>query len=364
MIWERVGNIAGKSGRDGKDGIDAPLVDIAALAASVLTAVRGDALSRDEATALVQHGIGEAVSSLDLTQLVKAAVEAGIAELPRPRDGKDGSDAPPVDTEALAVAVFEKARHELLSRDAGAALIRESLSDLRISALVKTAVDATVAALPIPADGKDGKSVDLADIETLVEREVTARVAAIPLPKDGVGMLSALIDRNGQLVVTLSDGTTKELGMVVGHDADMREIERMITEKVALIPVIHGKDGVDGLGFDDFSVEHDPVEDPATFSLKFTKGDREKTFGPFRVPRITYRNVFEAGKEYSEGDAVTYAGSLWIARAVTRATPGAGATPWQLAVKKGADGREGKPGTPGKDGPKGPKGDPGGLLRS
>jgi collagen type III alpha len=125
-----------------------------------------------------------------------------------------------------------------------------------------------------------------------------------------------------------------------------------------------GRDGVDGLGFDDFSVEYDPVEDPATFSLKFTKGDREKTFGPFRVPRITYRNVFEAGKEYSEGDAVTYAGSLWIARAVTKATPGAGATPWQLAVKKGADGREGKPGTAGKEGPKGPKGDPGGLLRS
>jgi hypothetical protein len=41
--------------------------------------------------------------------------------------------------------------------------------------------------------------------------------------KDGVGLANALIDRNGELVVTLTDGTTKNLGSVVSRQADSDE---------------------------------------------------------------------------------------------------------------------------------------------
>ncbi len=39
---------------------------------------------------------------------------------------------------------------------------------------------------------------------------------------------------------------------------------------------------------------------------------------------------------YARGDAVTFDGSLWLARAVTRTKPGTDDT-WQMIVKKGRD---------------------------
>ncbi len=62
------------------------------------------------------------------------------------------------------------------------------------------------------------------------------RVAELLDRPEPISVKSALIDRENKLVLTFSNGETKELGNVVGDD---------------------GKPGADGLGFDDLSVEYD-----------------------------------------------------------------------------------------------------------
>lgn len=141
---------------------------------------------------------------------------------------------------------------------------------------------------------------------------------------DGVGMAGAVIDRSGNLILTLTDGTTRELGLVVGRDG----------EKGA--PGQDGKDGVDGFGFEDLEVIHDGLR---CFTFRFTKGDRVKEF-PFTVPVVLDRGVFKSGEAYAAGDGVTWGGSFWIAQKDTADKPGDG-DGWRLAVKKGRDGKDG-----------------------
>lgn len=100
-----------------------------------------------------------------------------------------------------------------------------------------------------------------------------------------------------------------------------------------------GKDGADGqdaLGFDDIQVEHDGER---SFTFKFMRGDREKTFGSFVIPSVIYRSVYKDGAVYQKGDAVTFGGSLWVAQKDTKAKPGTHED-WRLAVKRGADGKD------------------------
>ena len=121
-----------------------------------------------------------------------------------------------------------------------------------------------------------------------------------------------------------------------------------------------GRDGVDGLGFDDLDVEHDGER---SFTFKFVRGERVKTFGPFIVPAMIHRGVWRAAQSYSYQDVATFGGSEWLCvNAELKGKPGAGSpeqTGWLLIVKKGADGRQGPAGPEGpqgKSGPQGPQG--------
>lgn len=118
----------------------------------------------------------------------------------------------------------------------------------------------------------------------------------------------------------------------------------------------NGRDGIDGLGFDDIVVEHDGER---SFTLKFVRGERVKEFGSFTIPSVIYRGVFEEGQQYAAGDAVTWGGNLHIAKGVTSAKPGLAdeaSRAWQLAVRKGAEGKRGAQGEMGPRGAAGPEG--------
>lgn len=104
-----------------------------------------------------------------------SAVEELFSDLPAPKDGEPGKSV--------------------------------SLDD------VKPLIADAVAAIPLP---KDGKSVTLDEVKPLI----AAEVKKLPIPKDGVGLAGALIDREGNLVLTLTDGSHKDLGKVVGKDAE------------------------------------------------------------------------------------------------------------------------------------------------
>lgn len=169
---------------------------------------------------------------------------------------------------------------------------------------------------------------------------------------EGVGVAGAVIDGKGGLLLTLSNGTLRELGQVVGKDGqDGRD----------------GKDGANGANGKDgisLGLEHlqsigvfDPVTGVATMTFK--EGDREKTVS-FQTPWPVYSGVFSREKQYRAGEMVTYAGSTWVASAATKgAQPGLSTDEsrvWVLCVKRGNDGKEGKTGQEGKQGPRGPEG--------
>ena len=211
-------------------------------------------------------------------------------------------------------------------------------------------VEALVAAMPAPADGKDaspeaieaaaekilatwdrpkdGTSVTIDELRPVVDEVVDRAMAGRPLPKDGkdgVGLAGALKDHEGCLVLTLTDGAIAKLGRVDGEP---------------------GKDGLDGLGFDDIEIAYDGER---RFAFKLVQGERVKEFA-FRLPIPINREVFKDGRQYEAQDEVTFGGSTWQARRDTSARPGM-SDDWFLKNKKGRDGKDGvvtepKPKTP------------------
>lgn len=151
--------------------------------------------------------------------------------------------------------------------------------------------------------------------------------------KDGLGISTALLNQKGELVLTFTDGSTQNVGKVVGMDGEK------------------GSDGKDGLGFDDLSVEQD---DERTVKFIFSRDTQTKTF-EVKTPVQIYRGVYVEAKAYDPGDTVTWAGSLWHCNAPTSEKPGGGSD-WTLCAKKGRDGKDGKDGERGERGLQGERG--------
>lgn len=345
-----------------KDGLDGKAVDPADVEALVAHAVAALPPAKD----------GTSVTLDDLTPVVEATVAKAVAALPPAKDGVDGRSVDPGDVDALVEHALEHALAVLPWPKDGTSVTVEDLAPV-----VADAVEKAVALLPPAKDGKDaalpdlepmigasvekalatwtrpkdGTSVTVDDVVPVITAHVDQAVKALPVPKDGVGMMDALLDRGGHLVVTLSDGTTKTLGVVVGADVDMAAVREQIAREVALLPrPKDGVDGKDGLGFEDLQFVVDDVGRPIA---RFQRGDLVKE-QPF--PCLIYLGVFKEGTAYHQWDAVTWAGSLWIAMEDTTAKPNDSAPAsraWRLAVKKGSDGKNGlngKDGANGRDG--------------
>jgi integrin beta 3 len=142
--------------------------------------------------------------------------------------------------------------------------------------------------------------------------------------KDGAGIIDAFISREGHLIASLSDGSTKDLGEIVGKDGRDGS---------------DGKDGEPGFGLDDFAIEKGA--DGRTFVFKFERGEvRHEYEMTFPVP--VYCGVFKDGEQYVPGDLVTWGGSLWHCNSETKDKPDSGKEAWSCAVKKGRDGKDAK----------------------
>lgn len=62
----------------------------------------------------------------------------------------------------------------------------------------------------------------------------------------------------------------------------------------------------------------------------------------FEVPAMIFRGVFKEGSDYTRGDMVAYAGSLWHCDCDTKDKPGDESRTWTLCAKRGRDGKSGK----------------------
>lgn len=205
------------------------------------------------------------------------------------------------------------------------------------------------AVLKVVSAYQDAERVRLEDV-------IAKAIAAIPQPDVPVSVSGGLVDREGQLVLTLTDGQAKVVGRVAAKELDPLDVQRQIREQLDAWPRPEngkdgqpgrdGKDGADGLGFDDLSVDYDGKREVA---LKFERGEQVKRF-PLRFPVQLYEGIYRADQTYEADSVVTFGGSLWLAKAETNEKPGEGATAWRLIVKRGADGKSGPQGLPGKDG--------------
>jgi len=267
----------------------------------------------------------------EMVGIVRGYVDRALSPLLKRLDDLEGRSVGVSEDAArqMIADAVTKAIAELPAPTAPAEPWRPTDDELR--ALMQPMFDA----LPKP---EHGKSVTIEDVQPIIAEYVEKAVAALPVAKDGVGLAGAVIDRAGQLVVTLTDGGTKELGVVVGRDVDETAVESRIKQLVDAIPP--ARDGVDGMGFDDMTAEYDGERG---IVLRFVRGEQVKEFA-FTMPVVIDRGVWVEGKEYAAGDAVTWGGSLWIAQKSGAVDKPDGGDSWRLAVKRGRDGKPGKDG--------------------
>jgi hypothetical protein len=244
------------------------------------------------------------------------------------------------DPEKFGAAMGEAIQKAVAPLQKEIAGLKEKLSQQPdIPGLIGAAVERAVAAIPVAQNGKD------CDMEA-VKQLVADAVKAIPVINgkdgapgapgadgkdgspgaagpagqkgaDGLGLAGAMIDRDGALQITLTNGDVKNLGAIVGKDG------------------ADGKNGVDGIGFDSFELEYLP--DSHEIAIKAVCGIRTKEL---RYPAggIRPAGYWREGTKAKAGEAWVHDGSLWIATKDSEAKPATSADAWIIAARKGRDG--------------------------
>lgn len=242
---------------------------------------------------------GKAMSAIvkDVTAPLLKRIEQ--LEARQPERGEKGDEGPPgLDAEPLDIAeVAKETAAYLLGGDGLKALI-----DLQVA----ESVAEYFAANPVQ-HGKDGRDGSQGPEGAPGQKGDPG--------KDGAGIADLLIDRDGSLVVSMTDGRMKALGKVVGEDGK---------------PGAAGKDGAD---FSNFEMEYDGER---TLTIRGNGGEIVKTL-PIPMDRGYWMNGLSA----KCGDVYTHDGSAWIAKRDTSTSPStSNPDDWRLFARKGRDGRD------------------------
>lgn len=301
--------------------------DIAAVVANAVKAATAPLIERLDAQArliadLEAREMPEAVKGdpgeVDMEEvrgILSDLVSAAVATIPAPQDGKSIDPDEVRQMVEQAVAALPTAQHgKSVDMEEVKALVDEAFE-----ASVPARITDAVKAIPAP-DAPEPIAPDMVAIEASVREAVAKAVAELPAAKDGengVGLADALIDKDGHLVITMTDGRTKALGKVVGKDGE------------------NGKPG-ETFTLDDFDIEQ---TDDRTLEFKFLRGDTMHTF-ELEFPVPIFREAFKEGREYRKGDMVVWGGSLWAAMKNTSAKPDSADSGWMIAARKGRDGKD------------------------
>lgn len=246
---------------------------------------------------------------------------------------RDGEDGKSVSVDDVAPIIRDEIAKAMESVKA------PELPDIAV--MVGNEVKAAVEALPVPQDGKDGSSVSVDDVLPALQGLVKLHLDAIPAPLDGKDGKDGEAGKDGTAGAPGRDGLdVKDLfradgGRLVAvmSDGTTKDLGMFVGKDGGPgRDGVNGKDGSDGLGFEDLAFETD---EHGRVIAKFQRGDLVKSA---RLPGIVDRGPFKAGDGYEKGDAVSYGGSLWIAQEPTSDKPD-GSKAWRLAVKKGRDAR-------------------------
>ena len=280
----------------------------------------GTSVTIDDVAPMIWERINLATEAIP--SLISDAVEA----IPKPKDGEPGKSITIEDVLPLINSEIEELR-VTLGKEVEQ-IVADELPD-RLSMAVAALPPAEIG--PTGPAGPPGKDADMESLLAAINLEVSKTVAAIPEAKDGkdgkdgVGLANALINRDGNLILTLTNGNYQDVGHVVGLDVDMDDVITTIKNEVAKI-----QPPKDGLGFEDMTA----IEEDGETILRFQRGDLIKDF-PLGIP--TYQGVWTE-KEYKRGACVTWGGSVWHALKKTSSKPAETNSDWKMAVKRGRDG--------------------------
>ena len=172
-----------------------------------------------------------------------------------------------------------------------------------------------ISELPKPSDGRDG--VDGKD--------------GAPGEKgaDGAGIADLMIDRDGALVATFTDGRMKSLGVIIGKDGR---------------DGADGKDGADGISLESFEFEY--LHDTHEICVKASAGGKTKEL---RYPAGGIRpgGYWRDGTKAQACEMWVHDGSSWIAKRATSDKPSSQSDDWIIAARRGRDGERGQRGQDG-----------------
>jgi len=218
------------------------------------------------------------------------------------------------------------------------------------------------------APGADGKSVDMQLVAELVSKAVDARLAKaidtaapaiaakaaelVPRPADGPAGAPGKDGEDGRDGRDGTDGKdAAHLTVLDGVDPERRYARgAWATCRGGLVYAYRATDPL-GAGADlarcgwqvvlDGIAEEaeDLVDDGRTIEKRTTYTSGRQLVRRHAMLGLRDRGVHKAGGKYHQGDAVSYAGSLWIAQRATSESPGSGHPDWRLAVKRGNDGK-------------------------
>ncbi len=218
---------SGEIGERGKDGESVTLDDIRPI-------IELEVANHIAVLPLPKDGCdGKSITIEDVASFIREEIEKSIALLPVAKDGEPGNpgkDGKSVDIEDIKTIITDeisKISLQLNDKDS------KSINLDTISQLVKS----EVANIHVPAskDGLDGQSVTVEDVAPLIKEEVEKSIASLPIPKDGVGLAGAVIDRNGNLVITCTNGIIIPLGKVIGNDGKDIDPSTLLEIKTRLI---------------------------------------------------------------------------------------------------------------------------------
>lgn len=188
------------------------------------------------------------------------------------------------------------------------------LRDLRISELEKAAVPG--ASIELPA-------IALSDVLPELKAQVAEFMRAMPEPK-------AVVVPTADEIAGIFERRFSDLQL--SWERHVRDSTERALEKIP-VPL----NGRDALPLDSFDIQLG--DDDRTVVMSIGAGEQQIT-RTLMLSTVIDKGVFKPDDKYLKGDAVSYGGSLHIARKNAPAgVPGA-SDDWRLAVKRGRDGRD------------------------
>jgi hypothetical protein len=314
-----------KDGIDGKDGKDADPEYIKSVIAEEVSKVPAAKDGKDA----------------DLS-LVKAFIVEEVAKIPAPKDGKDGESVDIdqvkklVSDEIIGQTMFQESPLEHLCKQIVKGQVAAALDGIPKPAdgrdgsdgkdadleIVKGFIQQEIKSIPIPKV----ESFTLEQVEKMVADAVAAAIANIPPAKDGEDGKDALAI---QILPAIDESKSYPRGTFALHkNGTWRAYQKTVGMKGWECTQV---------GVADTSIE---MVDDRTISSKTILSNGEIQEKTLKLKNTIYKGVVQEGATYEEGDFVTWGGSIWHCDEPTSERPREGHKSWTLAVKKGRDYRE------------------------